>query len=153
MNAGQGGLACIWHSSTSQRWDNLFGQWEWRHQHSTSTIGQVLNIQVKGSQSSMAETEPLQKSTISSALFRPVLYARVARRKPLLRRANIKACLNFSRRHTTKSRSLWKKIFGLKGKFYVCRTPNAAQNNRFTFTETRIKQMQAGKEPKKKKKA
>lgn len=81
------------------------------------------DITLEGLQISLLETEePVQNSTISSALHSPGLYERVARRKPLLRKVNIKALLGIARRHVTNSVSFWKKDcepFGLKAKWYV----------------------------------
>ena len=57
-------------------------------------------ITLKELQSSVAETGvKVHQSTISRALHPIGLYARVAKKKPLLKKKHIKACLEFARKH------------------------------------------------------
>ena len=51
-------------------------------------------------QNSLAEMgEPARRTTVSATLHKPGLHERVARRKPLLRKRNMTACLDFAKRH------------------------------------------------------
>ncbi|CDQ91816.1 unnamed protein product [Oncorhynchus mykiss] len=43
--------------------------------------------------------EPSRRTTISAALYQSGLYGRVARRKPLLSKRHMTACLEFAKRH------------------------------------------------------
>jgi hypothetical protein len=57
-------------------------------------------------QSSMAERrEPARKTKVSKALHQSVLYVRVARWKPLLRKSHMTACLESAKRHLKDSES------------------------------------------------
>uniref|UniRef100_A0AAZ3RXF3 Transposase Tc1-like domain-containing protein n=1 Tax=Oncorhynchus tshawytscha TaxID=74940 RepID=A0AAZ3RXF3_ONCTS len=49
--------------------------------------------------SSVVMREPSRRTTISAVLHQPGLYGRVARRKPLLSKRHMAACLVFAKRH------------------------------------------------------
>ena len=78
----------------------------------------------------MAEMgEPAGRTTLSAAFHKSRLYGKVARRKPLLRKSHMRACLKFAKRHVKESEStrqkiLWSdetkiELFGLNAKCYV----------------------------------
>ena len=54
--------------------------------------------------------EPAGRTTVSAALHKSRLSGRVARRKPLLRKRHMTACLEFEKRHVKESESMREKI-------------------------------------------
>ncbi len=71
-------------------------------------------------------------STIRKRLNKNGVHGRIARRKPLLSKKNIAACLKFAKEHIDFwNNVLWTdeskvELFGLNEKRYVCQKPNAA---------------------------
>jgi hypothetical protein len=84
--------------------------------------------------------EPSRKTTISAALNQSGLYGRAARRKSLLSKRYMTACLEFAKRHLKDSLPMRNKIFwsdetkiegfGLNAKCHVWRKPLAAGTGR-----------------------
>ncbi len=82
--------------------------------------------------------ESCRKSTITAALHQSGLYGRVARRKPLLSTRNMKARMEFVKKHLKDSKMvtnniLWSdeskiELFGLNSKQYVWRKPGTAHH-------------------------
>ncbi|KAK3564277.1 hypothetical protein QTP86_011998 [Hemibagrus guttatus] len=62
---------------------------------------------------SVERGEPSRRTTISAALHQSGLYGRVARRKPLLSKRHMTACLEFAKRHLKDSQTMRKKFSGL----------------------------------------
>lgn len=83
--------------------------------------------------SSVEMGEPSRWTTISASLHQSGLYGRVARRKPLLSKRHMKACLELAKRHlkdshTMSNKILWSdetkiELFGLNAKHHVWRKP------------------------------
>ena len=81
--------------------------------------------------SSVDMGEPSRRTTISAALHQSGLYGRVARRKSLLSKRNMTACLEFAKRHlkdsqTVRNKILWSdetktELFGLNAKHHIWR--------------------------------
>ncbi|KAK3543137.1 hypothetical protein QTP70_011676 [Hemibagrus guttatus] len=59
---------------------------------------------------SVERGDPSRRTTISAALHQSGLYGRVARRKPLLSKRNMTACLEFAKRHLKDSQTMRNKI-------------------------------------------
>ena len=78
------------------------------------------------------------KSTITAALHQSGLYGRVARRKPLLSARQMKALIEFAKKHmedsqTMRNKILWSdetkiELFGVNSKRYVWRKPGTAHH-------------------------
>ena len=72
-------------------------------------------------------------TTISQALHKSGLYGRVARRKPLLKKAHLESRLRYAKNHSGDSEAMWQKVlwsdetkmelFGLNAKRYVWYKP------------------------------
>ena len=88
-------------------------------------------------QSSVSEMGvSVHTSTISRSLHKAGLYGRVARKKPLLKKPNLKARMEFVKKYVDDTADMWKKVlwsdetkielFGLKSKRYVWRKPKTA---------------------------
>uniref|UniRef100_A0AAZ3PCE9 Transposase Tc1-like domain-containing protein n=1 Tax=Oncorhynchus tshawytscha TaxID=74940 RepID=A0AAZ3PCE9_ONCTS len=87
--------------------------------------------------------EPSRRTTISAALHQSGLYGRVARRKPLLSKRHMTACLEFAKRHlkgsqTMRNKTLWSdetksELFGLNSKCPVWRKPGIPHDLANTF--------------------
>ena len=60
--------------------------------------------------SSVEMGEPSRRTTISAALHQSGLRGRVSRRKPLLRKRHMTACLEFAKRHLKDSQTMRNKI-------------------------------------------
>ena len=83
--------------------------------------------------SSVEMGEPSRRTTISAALHQSGLYGRVARRKPLLSKRHMIACLEFAKRHlkdsqTMRNKILWSdetkiELFCLNAKCHIWRKP------------------------------
>ena len=69
-----------------------------------------------------------QKDNISAALHQSGLYDRVARRKPVLSKRHMTACLEFAKRHLKDSQTMKNKIehFGRNAKCHIWRKPGTA---------------------------
>ena len=88
--------------------------------------------------SSVERGEPSSRTTIAAALHQSGLYGIVARRKPLLSKRHMAACLAFAKRHlkgsqTTRNKILWSdetkiELFGVNAKRYVWRTPDTTHH-------------------------
>ncbi|MBN3274470.1 TCB1 transposase, partial [Polyodon spathula] len=78
--------------------------------------------------------QSVHESTLSQALHKFGLYGRVARRKPLLKKAHLESCLKYAKKHSRDSVAMWQKVlwsdetkmelFGLNAKRYVWHKPN-----------------------------
>ena len=87
---------------------------------------------------SVERGEPSRRTTISAALHQSGLYGRVARRKPLLSKRHMTACLEFAKRHlkdsqTMRNKILWSdetkiELFGLNAKRHVWRKPGTTHH-------------------------
>ncbi|KAK3553367.1 hypothetical protein QTP70_003532 [Hemibagrus guttatus] len=87
---------------------------------------------------SVERGEPCRRKTISAAIHQSGLYGRVARRKPLLSKRHMTACLEFAKRHLKHSQTMSNKIFwsdetkielfGLNGKHHVWRRPGTSHH-------------------------
>ena len=76
------------------------------------------------------------QATISHSLRKAGFYGQVARKKPLLKKTHLKACMKFTKRHLTDTAGMWRKVFwldetkielfDLNSKRYVWRKPNTA---------------------------
>ena len=80
--------------------------------------------------SSVEMGEPSTSTTISAALYQSDLYGRMARRKPLLSKRHMTACLEFAKRHLKDMRIkiLWFdetkiELFGLNAKRHIWKKP------------------------------
>ena len=93
--------------------------------------------------SSVERGEPSRKTTISAAIHQSGLYGRVARRKPLLSKRNMAACLEFAKRHlndsqTMRNKILWSdetkiELFGVNARRHVWRKPGTDQQQANTI--------------------
>ncbi|KAG2461940.1 TC1A transposase, partial [Polypterus senegalus] len=83
--------------------------------------------------SSVERGESSRRTTISAAIHQSDLYVRVARRKPLLSKRHMAACLEFAKRHlknsqTMRNKILWSdetkvELFGVNARSHVWRKP------------------------------
>ena len=83
-------------------------------------------------------------TTISQALHKSGLYRRVARRKPLLKKAHLESCLRCAINHSGDSEAMWQKVlwsdetkmelFGLNAKRFVWCKLNTAHHPKNTIT-------------------
>lgn len=97
--------------------------------------------ELKASAAEMGET--LHTTTVARVLHQSKLYGRVAKRKPLLKKAHIKSPLEFTQRHVGDSKVNWKKVlwsdetkmelFDHQTRRYVWRTPNTAHHHKHTI--------------------
>ncbi|KAG2461631.1 TCB1 transposase, partial [Polypterus senegalus] len=93
--------------------------------------------------SSVERGEPSRRTTISAAIHQSGLYGRVARRKPLLSKRHMAACLEFAKRHLKDSQTLRNKIhwsdetkselFGVNTRRHVWRKPSTAHHQANTI--------------------
>ncbi|KAG2470180.1 TC1A transposase, partial [Polypterus senegalus] len=93
--------------------------------------------------SSVGRGEPSRSTTISAAIHQSGLYGRVARRKPLLSKRHMAACLEFAKRHLKVSQNMRNKIlwsdetkievFGVNARRHVWRKPGTAHHQANTI--------------------
>ena len=93
--------------------------------------------------SSVERGEPSRRTTISAAIHQSGLYARVARRKPLLSKRLLAAHLEFAKIHLTDSQTMRNKIlwsdetknelFGMNARRHVWRKPGTAHHQANTI--------------------
>ncbi|KAG2456434.1 TCB1 transposase, partial [Polypterus senegalus] len=93
--------------------------------------------------SSVERGEPSRRTTISAAIHQSGLYGRVARRKPLLSKRHMAACLEFAKRHlkdsqTMRNKILWSdetkiELFGVNARHHVWRKPGTAHHQANTI--------------------
>ncbi|KAG2469896.1 TC1A transposase, partial [Polypterus senegalus] len=87
--------------------------------------------------------EPSRRTTISAAIHQSGLYGRVARRKPLLIKRHMAACLEFAKRHlkdsqTMRNKILWSdetkiELFGVNARCHIWRKPGTAHHQANTL--------------------
>ncbi|KAG2460748.1 TCB1 transposase, partial [Polypterus senegalus] len=87
---------------------------------------------------SVERGEPSRRTTISAAIHQSGLYGRVARRKSLLNKRHMAACLEFAKRHlkdsqTMRNKILWSdktkiELFGVNARRHVWRKPGTAHH-------------------------
>ncbi|KAG2457186.1 TCB1 transposase, partial [Polypterus senegalus] len=93
--------------------------------------------------SSVERGEPSRRTTISAAIHQSGLYGTVARRKPLLSKRHMAACLEFAKRHlkdcqTMRNTILWSdetkiELFGVNVRCHVWRKPGTAHHQANTI--------------------
>ncbi|KAG2458003.1 TCB1 transposase, partial [Polypterus senegalus] len=92
--------------------------------------------------SSVERGEPSRRTTISATIHQSGLYGRVARRKPLLSKRHMAACLEFDKRHLKDSQMrnkiLWSdetkiEVFGVNARRHVWRKPGTAHHQANTI--------------------
>ncbi|KAG2464974.1 TCB1 transposase, partial [Polypterus senegalus] len=90
--------------------------------------------------SSVERGEPSRRTTISAAIHQSGLYSRVARRKPLLSKKHMAACLEFAKRHLKDSQTMRNKILwsdetkiGVNARRHVWRKPGTAHHQANTI--------------------
>ncbi|KAG2462687.1 TC1A transposase, partial [Polypterus senegalus] len=93
--------------------------------------------------SSVERGEPSRRTTISAAIHQLGLYGRVARRKPLLSKRHMAACLEFAKRHlkdsqTMRNKILWSdetkiELFGVNARRHVWGKPGNAHHQANTI--------------------
>ncbi|KAG2468185.1 TCB1 transposase, partial [Polypterus senegalus] len=93
--------------------------------------------------SSVVKGEPSRRTTISAAIHQSGLYGRVAKRKPLLSKRQMAACLEFAKRHLKDSQTMRNKIlwfdetkielFGVNARHHVWRKPGTAHHQANTI--------------------
>ncbi|KAG2458309.1 TC1A transposase, partial [Polypterus senegalus] len=86
--------------------------------------------------SSVERGEPSRRTTISAAIHQSGLYGRVARRKPLLSKRHMAACLEFAKRHLKDSRTMRNKILWsecVNARCHVWRKPSTTHHQANTI--------------------
>ncbi|KAG2467943.1 TCB1 transposase, partial [Polypterus senegalus] len=93
--------------------------------------------------SSVERREPSRRTTISAAIHQSGLYGRVARRKPLVSKRHMAACLEFAKRHlmdsqTMRNKILWSDetnigLFGVNARRHIWRKPGTAHHQANTI--------------------
>ncbi|KAG2461409.1 TCB1 transposase, partial [Polypterus senegalus] len=93
--------------------------------------------------SSVERGEPSRRTTISAAVHQSGLYGTVARRKPLLSKRHMAACLEFAKWHlkdsqTMRNKILWSdetkiELFGVNARRHVWRKPGSAHHQANTI--------------------
>ncbi|KAG2456474.1 TCB1 transposase, partial [Polypterus senegalus] len=93
--------------------------------------------------SSVERGEPSRRTTISAAIHQSGLYGGVARRKPLLIKRHMAACLEFAKRHrkdsqTMRNKILWSdetkiELFGMNATRHIWRKPGTAHHQANTI--------------------
>ncbi|KAG2470934.1 TCB1 transposase, partial [Polypterus senegalus] len=93
--------------------------------------------------SSVERGEPFRRTTISAAIHQSGLYGRVARRKPLLSKRHMVACLEFAKRHlkdslTIRNKILWSdetkiELFGVNARRHVWMKPGTTHHQANTI--------------------
>ncbi|KAG2459227.1 TCB1 transposase, partial [Polypterus senegalus] len=93
--------------------------------------------------SSVERGEPSRRTTISAAIHQSGLYGSVARRKPLLSKRHMAACLEFAKRHlkdsqTIRNKIIWSdetniQLFGVNARRHVLRKPGTAHHQANTI--------------------